>query len=190
MSSAEGTACTSCLEIQDINLRGHYFVYGLLSAVAACEPRSPDTSCHIYRGAFGYRREVRHPFAAPCHHVVPGGLDHALVVLAFVDEVCGHGESGHFAFPDFRDTDITHVPPQFYSVQLFHNDVFLKSITDRRYERSMPAGCKVMHKISNGSRRRICPCRLFLFFHVFSVFLCAALLPGVIKNRKTFLMPA
>lgn len=51
------------------------------------------------------------------------GLYHRLTIAVFVGEVCRYGKMSHPRVSDLENVDVADIPPDFNSVQLFHNSV-------------------------------------------------------------------
>lgn len=54
-------------------------------------------------------------------HIVPGGLYDRFAVPALVGEVCRNGEVRYPRVSDPENVDVADIPPDFKSVQLFHD---------------------------------------------------------------------
>lgn len=103
-----------------------YVIACLLGSIAGDVFLSSESAGYIDGETFFdhvKRRDSFVPF--PCRHIMPGGLDHRLPVAVFVGEIGGYGKMSYPRVSDLENVDVAYIPPDFNSVQLFHNPVFI-----------------------------------------------------------------
>lgn len=75
---------------------------------------------HIDLGTLFKATEFLDIAAFPGHHIVSGCVNHRIAALVLVGIVCRDGEPGHLVLCKGLKFHVSHSPPDFNSVQLFH----------------------------------------------------------------------